>query len=210
MTQIVFAHGWGFDANMWKNLNDKFFENYEVYHLDFGYTRKLNCDLTKIKDGAICIGHSIGVLWLLKNVKNPSVLISISGFSCFYRYVETSIIYRMKKNIEKNTEVQMRKFYQKSGIKEKKTLNFDKELLLKGLSSLVVWDETKTLEKIHCPVFAIASFDDKIVPIEMSLEIWKNYELNIIPKGGHILPLSESKSCLKTIKRILNDIKIQK
>ena len=93
MTQIVFAHGWGFDANIWKNFNDKIFENYEVYHLDFGYTTRSNCDLAKIKDGAVCIGHSIGFLWLLKNVKNPSVLISISGFSCFYCYIESNIIY---------------------------------------------------------------------------------------------------------------------
>ena len=208
MTQIVFAHGWGFDKNIWNKMNDKVFDSYEIYQIDFGYTGDLNCDLNKIQDGAVCIGHSIGFLWLLKNVKNPSALISISGFSCFYNFIEKNIIKKMKRNIEKKTKAQMRNFYRMSGNKEKKLPNFNKKFLLDGLDWLLNWDETKTLEQIKCPIFPISSIDDKIVPIEVSKQIWKKYELNLTSAGGHLLPINESKFCLKIIKRVLNDIKV--
>ena len=64
--KLIFAHGWGFNHHFWDNVIEYLPEQYEYINIDFGYTS--NDILTDIKtdDDLICVGHSMGCMWLLK------------------------------------------------------------------------------------------------------------------------------------------------
>tara|TARA_A100001015_G_scaffold81345_1_gene90113 strand:+ start:9400 stop:10029 length:630 start_codon:yes stop_codon:yes gene_type:complete len=204
--QLIFAHGWGFDQTFWQKLSEKFSNRYDVLMVDFGYTGNKVVTLDNLNEKkAICIGHSLGVLWLLKNVSNPRALISISGFIGYQSFFGINKIQKMKRILLKNTATQMKLFYKHTGFNVTPTITFDTEALVDGLEYLQFGDASKELSKLKCPVLAITSRDDRIMPQGIAKKIWKNHNLHVLRDGGHVTPVSKVDECESLIKNFLID-----
>ena len=65
-----------------------------------------------------------------------------------------------------------------------------------GLSK---WDVRRIKEGLRCPVLALASRDDPIVPESMSEAIWGNHGIVWSPDGGHVLPLMHPRWCARHV-----------
>ena len=133
MPRVVFAHGWGFDKTLWVDTIKRFKFN-DYYLLDFGYTG--NRDIVSIcqTEPLIGIGHSLGFAWLLQNLENPVCLISISGFDCFFKIYDSRDIEKMRRNLIRNKQAQMRAFHKRAGTKLTNLPSFEEQYLIEGWS----------------------------------------------------------------------------
>lgn len=207
MPKIVFAHGWGFDKTLWVDTIKRLKIN-DYNLLDFGYTG--NRDVVSIcqTEPLIGIGHSLGFAWLLQNLENPVCLISISGFDCFFRIWDSRAIEKMRRNLIRNKQAQMRAFHKKAGTKLTSLPSFEEKYLIEGLDNLQTWDFNHRLKTLNIPIFAIASQNDKIVPISHSKRIFENCILKIIPSGDHIIPINNQPDYFKFIEKVLREFGI--
>ena len=199
---IVFVHGWGFDARFWDSVCNHLPEGTESIRIDLGFTK--NADIPKLPENTICVGHSLGVLWLLKHVQNPKALVSINGFDCFYKFTPDQNLQIMQRQIQRRPERQMREFYKACGASFDEDTEFDQEALFEGLTWLREWDLSDEKNNLSCPLRVIASRDDQIVPASASQEMWRD----IVWKetGGHVLPLTHSEFCAQHIMEVTNGI----
>ena len=172
--------------------------------LDFGYTGSPQHLSLKNVNKVIGVGHSMGFMWLLKNLKNPVSLISVSGFDCFHSIYNKKIIESMRSNIKKNTSVQMKHFHKIAGAPYFSKRIFDCIALDEGLKNLGEWNLEENLCKSQIPIFSLASSDDKIIPIEYSKRVFRNFDLNIISGCGHVAPLSDDVLYYSFLKRALS------
>ena len=203
MVKVVFAHGWGFDKSFWHKTIKKINIDRPIL-LDFGYTGAPKDLSLKNLNKVIGVGHSMGFMWLLKNLKNPISLISISGFDCFYSIYDKEVIKNMRRNIRKNTGTQMKYFHRIAGAPYFSKNFFDSVALDESLKNLGEWNLQEKLLKSQIPIFSLASSDDKIIPIEYSKRVFRNRDLNIISGCGHVPPLSDNVSYYKFLERALN------
>ena len=207
MPRVVFAHGWGFDKTLWVDTIKRF--NFNDYHLlDFGYTG--NRDIVSIcqTEPVIGIGHSLGFAWLLQNLENPICLISISGFDCFFKIYDSRDIEKMRRNLIRNKEAQMRAFHKKAGLNFHMYSRFDEQSLLEGLDNLSHWNYKQTLDNVDIPVFAISSEDDRIIPVNKAKEIFRDFNLQIVATGKHVIPINNRTVYLDSLKRMLGEFGI--
>ena len=207
MPRVVFAHGWGFDKTLWVDTIKRF--NFNDYHLlDFGYTG--NRDIVSIcqTEPLIGIGHSLGFAWLLQNLENPVCLISISGFDCFFRIYDWRDIEVMRRNLTRNKQAQMRVFHKKAGTKLTSVPNFKEKYLIEGLNHLQTWDLNHKLNSLRIPIFALASKNDKIVPLSHSKRIFENRILKIISRGDHVIPINNRPDYFKFIEEVFREFRI--
>jgi pimeloyl-[acyl-carrier protein] methyl ester esterase len=200
---LAFIHGWGFDKNVWMRVTD-FFPDHTCHLVELGFTGKP--EDTGIPSNAVVIGHSLGVMWALRHAPvTIKGLVSIAGFDCFHRHVLMRDIRAMERYLETDPEKQMKSFYAACGyipFFNIKTMNLGR--LKQGLGWLKEWDERKMLKNYDCPVLALASQDDLIVPPDMSRDVWARYPLRMNDKGGHILPLTRPEWCAKNIEEFIN------
>tara|TARA_B100000035_G_scaffold270613_1_gene244996 strand:- start:269 stop:892 length:624 start_codon:yes stop_codon:yes gene_type:complete len=207
MPRVVFAHGWGFDKTLWVDTIKRFKIN-DYYLLDFGYTG--NRDIVNIcqTEPVIGIGHSLGFAWLLQNLESPVCLISISGFDCFFRIYDWRDIEAMRRNLTRNKQKQMRVFHKKAGTKLTSVPNFKEKYLIEGLNHLQTWDLNHKLNSLSVPIFAIASQNDKIVPLCHSKRIFENCILKIISRGDHVIPMNNRSDYFKFIEEVFREFGI--
>ena len=207
MPRVVFAHGWGFDKTLWVDTIKRFKIN-DYYLLDFGYTG--NRDIVNIfqTEPVIGIGHSLGFAWLLQNLESPVCLISISGFDCFFRIYDWRDIEVMRRNLTRNKQAQMRVFHKKAGTKLISVPNFKEKYLIEGLNHLQTWDLNHKLNSLRIPIFALASKNDKIVPLSHSKRIFENRILKIISRGDHVIPMNNRSDYFKFIEEVFREFGI--
>lgn len=62
---FVLVHGWGFNASLWDPLIARLCDA-TVTRVDLGFVAGGPCDMPDWPQDAIAVGHSLGVLWLLK------------------------------------------------------------------------------------------------------------------------------------------------
>lgn len=216
--QILLVHGWGFDRKIWQPLMNAMPEySYETIDLGFiegtgkGRSHEKHCANINTKTSLnpdIVIGHSLGVLWLLKNYKKAiKGFISINGFDCFYQHVRKTHINAMKKGLNKTSWNVMQKFWAECGAQpyctqEKLHINRLKE----GLEWLGTMDASEEHAKLSCPVLSLASRYDGIVPEAMTKKIWENRPKTRIKwkeTQSHLLPLDETDWCAQQIKEFI-------
>ena len=202
MTHLVFVHGWGFDASFWDGVLEHLPKDISTTMVDLGYTGQQNIPEILPKN-AIAIGHSLGVMWLLKNMKNPQALISFSGFDCFFKHIPLDITSNMRENLDQNLDAQMNGFYKACG-STYGNVTFKKSLLKEGLSFLENCNAEQDLKPLTCPIHAMASEGDIITPLSMMKTIWSPYNLIIVKGADHALPLNKPESCATYIKGLIN------
>ena len=76
--------------------------------------------------------------------------------------------------------------------------------LRQGLGWLKEWDEREALKNLSCPIRALASQDDLIVTPETSHDIWTPYDLRMVGRGGHVLPMTQAEWCVEQIGDFIN------
>lgn len=201
MTKLVFVHGWGSGTFVWNEMINHFSE-YDTHLVNMGFVNNEAFDLPK--DKFIGIGHSLGGMWLLKNYPdNLKGFVSIASFNCFYKYISQQILSSMQKNVVKDTGKQLIDFWHHAGLDQPSGFqNLNPLKLVEGLKWLSQWDEAIPAD---LPVLALAARDDKIVSEEMTKKCWSNHNIIWREDGGHMLPLTKSKWCVKHIKEFIDE-----
>lgn len=202
--KLLFAHGWGFDNHFWDNLIEYLPKHIEIIQLDFGYTGNEICDDIKNNTDFVCIGHSLGCLWLLKHIEVPKFFIPINGFDCFYTYIPEAEIQRIIHNLDRKMSAQMRGFYKACGTDLKKEINWNMAVLKEGLHWLANWNLEEKRKMLSCPIKALCSQSDKIITTDMSTKIWGAGNIIWSQEGGHVLPLIHPEWCAQQIMEVIN------
>ena len=207
--KLVLVHGWGFHSGVWEKLIP-LLDGHEIYCIDLGFMRGGPRASNEMPTDSICIGHSFGVMWLLKHGPRPiRGLVSIAGFDCLHKYVPKDVLKAMRDGMLNNPREQMKSFAQNGGFAGLES-NGDPDFggLRGGLDWISTWDEGEELKNLGAPVMALAARDDRVVRQEMTEAIWGEgvAELHWHEDGGHILPLTEPEWCAQHINKFADDI----
>ena len=149
---VVFVHGWGFDASVWSALVSKL-QNIRAHTIDLGFFQKSDDTAPALPDNAIYIGHSLGVMWLLGNMpQSLRGFISINGFDCFKDHVPPATVLAMQKQLKRNPETLMHDFWANCAAPPPRIApyDFNMERLHEGLEWLKSWDESAALRTLSC------------------------------------------------------------
>ena len=200
MPPLVFVHGWGFHNGLWRDAAARL-RGFDIHHIELGFLRGGPMGASTMPKNAVYIGHSFGLMWLLKHAPRPMRgLVSVAGFDCFYAHIGADQIERMRAGLDRNPSAQMEHFWKSCGTSRfAERDDFDVAALRAGLGWLAAWDERPARAALSCPFLALAAEDDKIVPLSMTRAIWGADELRLRPEGGHALPLTSPQWCADEI-----------
>jgi len=208
--KLVLVHGWGFHSGVWDKLIPHL-DGHEIHCIDLGFVRGGPRASNDMPAESLCIGHSFGVMWLLKHGPRPMRgLVSIAGFDCLHKHVPSEVLETMREGMLSNPQAQMKSFAQKGGFAGLEPGDgLDTGGLRGGLDWISTWDAGDELKNLGAPVLALASRDDLVVRMETSEAIWGNgaAELHWQENAGHILPLTEPEWCARHIKHFADDLK---
>lgn len=192
---FAFVHGWGSDFHFWDALL-AFFPRADTTKIDLGFIGTEH--LVRPHRPAIYVTHSLGTLWSLKNHSaHMSALVSINGFYRFKDFVPARILETMKVRLKTEPAIQMKEFWEISGLPPHHDLNRDQ--LACGLDWLSSWDARKELESLNCPVLSLAGDQDPLLPLDKMKAHWAGFDLRVKKGGGHALPLTEPQWCARQI-----------
>ena len=193
---VVFVHGWGFHAGIWTDVVGHLGDA-QVTLVDLGFVAGGPKGSMEWPEDAIAVGHSTGVLWLLKEGGGRfKALVSIQGFDRFCPHVPQSRVAALKRGLERDPAGTMQAFWRSCGAPGfalPEALNAGR--LDEGLDWLMHWDAGEAKEKLDCPMLALAARDDPIVPPAMTEAIWQGTDIVWSPDGGHVLPLRHPRWC---------------
>jgi pimeloyl-[acyl-carrier protein] methyl ester esterase len=188
---FVLVHGWGFHAGIWADVVAQL-DDADITLIDLGFVAGGPKSETDWPSDAIAVGHSLGLLWLLRQGKGRfRALVSVQGFDCFCCHVPRSRIAALKRGLERDPHGTLQAFWRScgaAGFALPGALNV--ACLDDGLDWLMHWDARTAKDELRCPVLALAARDDAIVPPSMSEAIWHDVGLTWSADGGHILPMS--------------------
>ena len=205
---LLFVHGWGFTPAFWEPLRSHLPE-YPCSTLDLGFfgQEMLASPVSSPGTPCVAVGHSLGVLWLLRQKTFPlAALVSLGGFGRFD--VPAGPTRAMRRGLGKNTPQVLAGFHQACGLPQE--LAPDASLarpdrLAQGLDWLLTWDETKTLAALNMPVLAVAAQDDAVVPAALSRSGFPK-GLVMLTGGGHAFPATRAQECARFIADFLESL----
>ena len=205
---FVLVHGWGFNASIWTPLIAHLGEA-ETTVLDLGFVAgAANAGDPEWPEDAIAIGHSLGVLWLLKNGgARFRGLVSLQGFDRYCPHVPKSRVVALKRGIDRDPAGTMEAFWGSCGapgFAPAAALNVDR--LREGLDWLIQWDAEDIRKTLRCPVLSLATQDDVIVPPAMTEAIWGKENVVWRPDGGHVLPIKFPEWCATHVVEFANSV----
>jgi pimeloyl-[acyl-carrier protein] methyl ester esterase len=204
---FVLVHGWGFHAGVWDGLV-KHLDGAEVTLIDLGFVAGGPEGEKTWPEDAIAIGHSLGLLWLLaRGAGRFRALVSVQGFDCFCCHVPGSRVAAMRRGLGLSPNATVENFWRSCGAADFAPLPaLDVPRLREGLEWLMHWDAQDVKDGLQCPVLALASRDDAIVPAAMSEAIWGKSRLVWSPDGGHVLPLKHPEWCARHVLEFANSV----
>lgn len=209
--RLVLAHGWAVDATVWDPLLAHLGFDGEVVHcgprfLDLG-PPTLSAPPSAPSEDAICIGFSFGALWLLLNTRaRIKAFVSISGFTRLDAEANVSAMRALRAGLEKNAPAQVKAFRRLAGIREpvpSEVLNVP--LLLEGLDTMLEGDARDALAALDCPVLALASEDDPVIPPAVTRSSWPASVTRWSDGGGHAVPVTQPDWCASEIQRFVRE-----
>ena len=202
--KLVLVHGWGFHSGVWDNLIPHL-GGHELFLIDLGFIRGGPKAAHEMPGRSLCIGHSFGVMWLLKHGPRPMRgLVSIAGFDCLHKYVPENVLEAMRDGLRRDPQAQLQQFWNNAGLAGYVPEGeLDGGGLRGGLDWIAAWDAGEELKNLGTPVLALAGKDDRVVRKDASQAIWGGgaAELHWRDKGGHWLPLTEPEWCAAHINR---------
>ena len=202
---FVLVHGWGFHAGIWADFVRQL-DGAEITLVDLGFLSGGSPRKADWPPDAIAVGHSLGLLWLLREGGGRfKGLVSIQGFDCFSCYIAPSRVEALKRGLGRDPYGTLEGFWRSCGAPGfalPEALNVAR--LGEGLDWLMHWDARKAKDELACPVLALASRDDPIVPVSMSEAIWKDKGIAWSQDGGHVLPLRHPNWCARHVLEFAN------
>ncbi|MBF0439472.1 MAG: hypothetical protein HQL93_10175 [Magnetococcales bacterium] len=212
--RLLFVHGWGCGAGVWRPLL-RFLPEIEADILDLGFFGRPNLTIPT-QHPFIAVGHSLGFLWLLNQLDNEIFakqclgLISINGFSRFSfshdfpHGIASRILKRMTLRLTTEPVEVIREFGRQSGLEQALSIpaRVNVEALSLGLSWLAQWDQRTQLTQWRGELWALASEDDQIVTPALTRDVFAQCQPGVIhwlPSGGHLLPLTRPETCAALI-----------
>ncbi len=211
--QFVFVHGWGSDARMWDPLLAELDLPADIpcVRVNLGFAGTVTDSakaIEQITAETVCVGHSLGVLWLLKHMQaDVAGLISIAGFDRFEPEGGKPVLQQMSDGLERNMMAQMKAFWRTAKMPltyAPEALNYS--MLRDGLEHLQEWDARDVLTRFTSPQLALASRDDRIVSAAMTKAAWPEQMIRWIDTGGHMLPLTRPQWCAEQVRSFLHDL----
>jgi pimeloyl-[acyl-carrier protein] methyl ester esterase len=197
---VVLVHGWGFHAGIWGDVVGHLGDA-QVTLVDLGFVAGGPKGSMEWPEDAVAVGHSTGVLWLLKQGEGRfKGLVSIQGFDRFCPHVPQSRVAALKRGLERDPGGTMQAFWRSCGAPGfalPEALNVAR--LDEGLDWLMHWDAREAKEMLECPMLALAARDDPIVPTAMTEAVWRGTETVWSPDGGHVLPLRHPRWCARHV-----------
>lgn len=209
---FVFVHGWGFNARLWADVVRHLLDvqvslpDAQVSLIDLGFVAGAPASHKAWPDDAvaediIAIGHSLGVLWLLKEGRERfKGLVSVQGFDRFCPHVPPVRVAALKRGLARDASGTLGAFWRSCGapdFAEGGALNVAR--LDKGLDWLMHWDAQDAKKSLRCPMVSLAARDDVIVPPAMSEAVWGAETIHWSPDGGHVLPLRHPAWCARHV-----------
>ncbi|GEM_PF-5712336 len=203
--QMIWAHGWAYDAGTWEKLLP-YFPDQEHVLLERGYFGATPQALPDIlEENCVFVAHSFGCMWLLRHApRAPKALITFAGFDCFHAHIAARVLKSMQLQLRRNAEAQLQRFRVSCG--DDRALDasqLDLESLSADLKALAEWDERECFANWDIPKHCIAAENDQITPPAMLREIWGE-QLSWHPQGHHALPLLEPEFCAREIQELLH------
>jgi pimeloyl-[acyl-carrier protein] methyl ester esterase len=196
---FVLVHGWGFHAGIWTDFVGHL-EGAKVTLVDLGFVSGGPKGENDWPSGSIAIGHSLGLLWLLRQERRFKALVSVQGFDCFCCHVPPSRVAALKRGLERDAGATLQAFWRScgaAGFALPEALNVPK--LNEGLDWLMQWDAREAKQKLNYPVLALATRDDPIVPPAMTASIWHDAGIRWSDDGGHVLPMRHPRWCARHV-----------
>lgn len=205
MIGFALCHGWSFDAQVMarleKALKQRFPEAcFSVFDLGFSGAEQLPALPSSTE--WIAIGHSYGFAYLMNQSVPWKAAVSLNGFTRFCRRpgkpegTSARIVDAMLKRVADAPRETVAEFRRRCGDANIVHDHFDREKLLAHLTLLRDLD----IAPPSCPILALASADDVIVPIELSRACFAhdNCRLHEIP-GDHMHPLASPEAHIDLI-----------
>lgn len=205
---FVLVHGWGFNASIWTPLIAHLGEA-ETTVLDLGFVEGgVNASDPEWPEDAIAVGHSLGVLWLLKNGGGRfRGLVSVQGFDRYCPHVPKSRVVALQRGIDRDPAGTMEAFWASCGLPRfAPAAAFNADRLRDGLDWLIQWNAEDIRKTLRCPVLSLATRDDVIVPPAMTEAIWGRENVVWLPDGGHALPSRFPEWCAKHVVEFANSV----
>ncbi len=205
---LVFVHGWGCHAGVWDALAPRL-TGHDHCLIDLGFVRDGPKGASTMPEDAVCIGHSFGVLWLLKHgPERMRGLVSIAGFDCFYKYVPDDVLPTMQAGLRRDPMTQMKHFWNLCGLGAGPDGQIDAGALRGGLDWLATWDASAQTRDLGAPILALAAEDDAIVREAMTEGCWGEgrADLHWLDTDSHMLPMTHPDWCAERIKAFIDEL----
>jgi len=222
---LLFVHGWAFDASVWTPLRAAL-ADWPHAVADAGYFGATPAvidpvtgpvtdtdsitgpDTAPVTGPVIAIGHSLGVMRLLRSLPSNCVgVVSINGFPRFSAApdfeagVPRRMLDRMMKRLSTDPAAVVQDFRERCA--EASVLGEPRlEPLARDLELLRDDDQRSALAALPVPLLILAGEDDPIVPAAMTQAAFGGRvgdERHDLEHGGHLLPVSDAPWCARHI-----------
>lgn len=238
---LLFVHGWAFDASVWTPLRAELGDWPHAF-ADAGYFgaaqtpaeaigrvvapaidpvvgHVVDPAIGRLEDPAtgpvIAIGHSLGVLRLLRDLPSHCVgLVSINGFPRFGAApdfdagVPRRMLDRMMKRLSADPVAVVQDFRERCG--DASAFGSPRlEPLARDLEALRDEDQRNALAALPVPLLILAGLDDPIVPPTMTQAAFGGRvgdERHDLEHGGHLLPVSAAPWCARHIAAFIDRV----
>lgn len=195
--ELVFIHGWGFDARFWDALAERL-PQFGQHRVELGFFNENPA--TEIPDARekILVGHSLGFVRGIKR-EGWKGWIAINSFSRFDDCVPPANLREMRLRLQKDPAKTLQGFYQMIGA-EPHAGTPNMERLRDGLDELRDSDLTDVVSTLNVPGLVLAGGNDPLVPQKPSQKLGSYAEQFMLNEtGGHHLPQSAPDWCASMI-----------
>jgi len=211
--ELVFIHGWGFDARFWDALG-ACLPQFRQTRIDLGFFDAGSAALAEGVRNAllsrgkkILIGHSLGFACGIRHQQKWSGWIAINGFSRFVRTpilpgcVTAATLRDMRMRLKADPGACLQDFYRLIGAGPVDG-TFNSERLREGLDELRSTDIEDKVAALDVPGLVLAGRKDPLVPLEVSERLGKYVRegaLVVHNEGGHLLAQTDPGWCAEAI-----------
>jgi len=200
--ELVFIHGWGFDACFWDSLAERL-PQFGQHRVELGFFNENAATEIPETHDKILIGHSLGFVHGIKR-EGWKGWVAINSFGRFVKNdgdgcVSAANLRDMRLRLQKNADETLRAFYQMLDAKpHADTPNIER--LRYGLDELRDSDVNDIVSSMNVPGLVLAGGNDPLVPQKISQKLGSYAEQFMLNQGGgHLLPQSAPDWCASMI-----------
>jgi len=199
--ELVFIHGWAFDARFWDALAPKL-SQFAQSRVDLGFFGA-GTDFVPTEN-CVLVGHSLGFIHGVQLNAKWRSWIAINSFPRFVNSneqpgcVTAAALRKMRMQLENDPPGALRDFYHLIGATSVAGTS-DPACLHDGLDQLRDCDIEDKIKALSAPGLVLAARNDPLVPLAISERLGGNARLKLHDTGGHLLPQADPDWCAREI-----------